>query len=282
MKPTLGQTPQLPSRDELFAEINAARPATGELSLWWLGQHSFVLKSAEALIYIDPFLTELDGRQIPPLVTHEDVAAADLVCGTHDHADHIDRAAWPRIAAASDKARFAVPELLLPRLAEELGIDARRFVGFDDDVTRTINDVTITAVPAAHERLDRDEASGRYPYLGLVFECGGVCVYHAGDTCLYRGMHERLERWAFDLMLLPINGRDAERYLGGIIGNMTYQEAADLAGDLRAAAVMPTHWDMFAGNPGDPDAFERYVNAKHPAVGVVRPGYGRCFGVTRR
>ena len=30
---------------------------------------------------------------------------------------------------------------------------------------------------------------------------------------------------------------------------------ADLAGELRPGLVIPGHWDMFADNPGDPDAF---------------------------
>lgn len=272
----------LPTPDELLAEIDATQPAAGELRLWWLGQHSFILKSHEALLYIDPFLTDIDGRLIPPLLRPTDLAHADLICGTHDHADHIDRPAWPVIAGASDKPRFAVPELLLPSLAGELNMPRERFVGLDDGVSITVKDVKITAIPAAHEFLDRDEATGRYPYLGLIFESGGRCVYHAGDTCLYRGLHERLDRWRFDLMLLPINGRDAERFKANIIGNMTWQEAADLAGEMDTVAVMPTHWDMFAANPGDLDAFERYMHIKYPHVMVMRPPYGRGWPVLAR
>ena len=53
---------------------------------------------------------------------------------------------------------------------------------------------------------------------------------------------------------------------------MTFQEAADLAGELSPRAVIPGHWDMFADNPGDPAAFEDYLDAKYPGrIRLIRP-----------
>ncbi len=75
-----------------------------------------------------------------------------------------------------------------------------------------------------------------------------------------------------DAALLPINGRDAVRYRRNCIGNMTFQEAADLAGELQPGLVIPGHWDMFADNPGDPDAFVDYLTIKYNGrVKAVRP-----------
>ena len=66
-----------------------------------------------------------------------------------------------------------------------------------------------------------------------------------------------------DVALLPINGRDAKRYRDNCIGNMTYQEAADLAGELGTCMVIPGHFDMFAHNSEDPHAFADYLDAKY-------------------
>ena len=66
-----------------------------------------------------------------------------------------------------------------------------------------------------------------------------------------------------DAALLPINGRDGARYRRGCLGNMTFQEAADLAGELRPGLALPGHWDMFEDNPGDPQAFADYLDTKY-------------------
>ena len=47
------------------------------------------------------------------------------------------------------------------------------------------------------------------------------------------------------------------------IGNMTYQEAADLAGDVGTRIVIPGHWGMFEGNTANPYDFDAYIEAKN-------------------
>ena len=87
-------------------------------------------------------------------------------------------------------------------------------------------------------------------------------------------MQARLKRWTFDLAILPINGRDAARYAANCIGNMTYQEAADLAGSLQPRLTVPGHYGMFAANTGDPAAFADYMRVKYPGLRtfVCAPG----------
>ncbi len=261
----------------LIADIADCRVPAGSLAFWWLGQHSFIVKSAHAVLYLDPFLTPLPDRQVPPLLRPEEIGNADLILGTHDHLDHIDRGVWPALAAASPQAVFVVPELLREGLARDLGLPVSRFLGLDDGTAVERCGVRITGVAAAHEFLDRDAASGRYPYLGFVVEADGCTLYHAGDCCVYEGLLTRLRRWQFDLVLLPINGRDAKRYAANCIGNMTYQEAADLAGALAPRLTVPAHWDMFAMNSQDPAAFLDYMRVKYPALATLRCEYGRRY-----
>lgn len=261
---------------ELVADINACRVEHRQCGLWWLGQHSFVVKLGEATAWIDPFLTDLPEREVPPLVDATEVAGARLVLGSHDHADHIDRPAWPAIAASSPEAVFIVPALLRERLLDELPLDGERIIGIDEDRPVTVGGLTIAAVPAAHEFLDTDAASGLHPYLGFIIEGPGFRLYHAGDTCLWEGLHERLRRRGpLDLMILPINGRDGRRLAAGCIGNMTFQEAADLAGALRPGTVIPAHYEMFAGNTADVGEFVDYVRVKYPDQAVVVPCHGQ-------
>ena len=259
---------------DLIADIDAFAPAAGQVGLWWLGQHSFVLKSGGAVLYLDPFLTDLPGRLIPPLLAPSDLAHADFILGTHDHADHIDRDAWPAIAAAAPRAKFVVPDLFREGLSRDLKIPLDRLIGLDDGKSFASGGVKVSAVASAHELLDPDPATGRFPSLGYVIEAGGRTIYHSGDCCIYEGLVTKLRRWNIDLAILPINGRDARRYAAGCIGNMTFQEAADLAGAIGAAAVIPAHYDMFAMNLGQPQEFLDYVGVKYPRMKARLCGYG--------
>jgi L-ascorbate 6-phosphate lactonase len=262
---------------QLIADIDACVVGAGELGLWWLGQHSFVVKAGQTVVYIDPFLSVYHGRQVPPLLQPEEIGNARLICGTHDHVDHIDRAVWPALAAASPGVTFVLPDMVRDSVAAEQGIAAERLAGLDDGKTIEVGGVRITGVPAAHEFLDQDPLTGRYPYLGYVVEAGGCVLYHSGDCCIYEGLQARLRRWQIDVACLPINGRDAVRLASGCIGNMTYQEATDLAGSVRPALTIPAHYEMFANNSQDPQAFLDYMAVKYPGLRTQKLQHGTRF-----
>jgi L-ascorbate metabolism protein UlaG (beta-lactamase superfamily) len=253
------------------------RTAPGDVALCHLGQQSFILKFGETTVFVDPYLTPCRGRLVAPFFKPEDVVGADIVSGSHDHSDHIDRLAWPAIAAASPKACFVVPEAVRDSVIKETGIAAQRITGLNDGGCVEVNGVRISAVAAAHEFLDYNPATGLYPYLGYIFESNGVTVYHAGDSCIYEGLQTKLKKWTIDIALLPINGRDAVRLRKNCIGNMTYQEAADLAGALSPKLTIPTHYDMFAMNSLDPRLFIDYMKVKYPRLKCARPRLGTIF-----
>jgi L-ascorbate metabolism protein UlaG (beta-lactamase superfamily) len=261
----------------LIDDIDRTEPADGELAFWWLGQHGFVLKLGGAVLYLDPYLSDSPSRTVRPLLAPEDVTHADVVTGSHDHGDHIDRAVWPGLATGSPEAKFLVPRLILRRgLAGDLALARERFVGLDDGEAVDVAGVRITGVAAAHERLDVDGETGLHPYLGFVIEGHGCRVYHAGDTCRYEGLETRLKAFGgFDAVFVPINGRDAERLKAGCIGNMTYQEAVDLAGEIDTRVAVAAHFEMFEHNGEDPRKFVEYMNVKFPAVTPLVPQHGR-------
>ena len=259
---------------DLIVDINAAEINSGQVAFWWLGQHSFVLKMGGHVIYIDPYLTAKQARLVAPMVTPDQMAHASLIVGTHDHGDHIDRKVWPDMLQATE-ATFVVPDLLRENIIEELGIPRGRILGLDDGTSLEYKGIQITGVAAAHEFLDQDPQTGRYPYLGVIVRANGSTVYHAGDTVKYEGLESRLKKHGpFDLALLPINGRDAKRFATGTVGNMTYQEAVDLAGAIEPRLTVPTHYDMFAHNQEDPQLFVDYAKVKFPELKVMISPYG--------
>ncbi len=257
----------------LIRSINETEVAAGRCALWWLGQHGFVVKLGTAVVWLDPFLSPVPGRLVPPACPPEAVTGASLILGSHDHIDHIDRAIWPALGVASPSAVFVVPEPVRESVIATTALPAERVIGAVAGQSFVQAGVTITPLPAAHEQLDRDPGTGLYPYLGFIVEANGFRLYHAGDTCLYEGLHARLRARPCDLFILPINGRDGARLAAGCVGNMTWQEAADLAGALMPGAVIPAHYDMFAGNTAPVEAFVEYVRVKYPQQPVILPRY---------
>ena len=235
----------------------------GQAALWWLGQMGLFIKMGSTVLSVDYFASDRETRLVRPPVSPADVHDIDVFLGTHDHLDHIDHASWQIWAKTCPNAGFVFPGLHAKAILSD-GIDASRQYPLNDGGSCRIDGITIHAIAAAHEFLAQDPQTGLYPSLQYIIEGNGIRLYHAGDTLRYEGMLPKLQSFGnLDAALLPINGRDAKRYRRNCIGNMTFQEAADLAGELKPALIIPGHWDMFADNPGDPEAFRDYLDAKY-------------------
>ena len=248
--------------EALLADIRSRRVPDAALGIWWLGQASFVVRGAGTTVYLDPYLSPSPHRLVPPSFQPEQVTDADLVLCTHDHSDHVDPGALAGIAKASPRASILVPGVARDRLLR-LGIPAERLLVPPVDEPITLGPLTVTAIPAAHEALDYTSEQG-YPYLGYVLNLNGVRLYHSGDCTMYEGLTERLKAHRPDVAMLPINGHDWRRTHRGIIGNMTYREAADLAAEVAVDVTIPMHYGMFRGNTEPPGHFVDYVHEFYP------------------
>ncbi len=257
--------------NSFLRSVRETETPRGTAVLWWLGQMGLLVKAGGTVLAIDYYASPSLDRQVPPPVPAGEMTGIDAFLGTHDHLDHMDRGSWRTWARTCPEALFVFPAPHIASVVAEEGIPASRCRGLGDGGAVTVGDLTVRALPAAHEFLDRDPATGLYPCLQYIVEGNGIRLYHAGDTLRWEGMLPRLQSFGpIDAALLPINGRDGARYRRRCIGNMTFQEAADLAGALSPALAIPGHWDMFADNPGDPEAFADYMDAKYPGRVPVR------------
>ena len=233
------------------------------VAICWLGQMGLMIKSGDSTICIDYYATPSDDRQTQPPIPATELTGIDAFLGTHDHLDHIDHEAWKIWAKTNPEAKFIFPRAHKDAVLAD-GIDEKNAVGLNEGESYVIGDFKIHCIAASHEFLDKDPESGLYPYLQYIVETNGIRIHHAGDTVRYEGMLPKLQAFGkIDVELLPINGRDAKRYRKNCIGNMTFQEAADLAGELGAELVIPGHWDMFSDNSEDPEKFADYLDAKY-------------------
>ena len=249
--------------NEFVKSIKETSTPYGTAALWWLGQMGLIVKAGDTAVCIDYFASEHAGRQVMPPIPVDEMGGVAAFLGTHDHIDHIDHGAWRVWAKTNPDALFIFPRAHTEKVLAD-GVDSRCAVGLNDGESVKVGDLTIYAVAASHEFLDQDPHSQLYPYLQYIVEGNGVRIHHAGDTVRYEGMLPRIKSFGtIDAQLLPINGRDAVRYRDHCIGNMTYQEAADFAGESGVRMVIPGHWDMFAHNGEDPYAFADYLDAKY-------------------
>jgi L-ascorbate 6-phosphate lactonase len=239
---------------DLIDEIVATVPPVGSVSVWWLGQSGFLFKSSHGLAAVDLYLSEHltkkyetterpHVRMTPAPIRGEDLCGVDLILASHKHSDHLDPGSLPALLAASPGAVVVLPESIIDH-ALQLGLPRKKLVGLDAGDTLERSGFRVHAVPAAHEGLDTDP-NGRHLYLGFVIEAEGLRFYHSGDSLAYPGLIERLGSDPFDVLFLPINGRDPAR---GVPGNMTAAEAVDLAAAVRPRFVVPHHYDMFNFN----------------------------------
>lgn len=236
----------------------------GTAALWWMGQMGLILKAGNTVVSIDYYASPDEERQTPPPIPAAEVEGIHAFFGTHDHRDHIDHESWKIWAKTCPQAKFIFPEAHRAAVLSD-GVNPENAWGMNDGETIQVGELTIHAVAAAHEFLSPDPVTKQHPFLQYLIEGNGVRIHHAGDTLRYEGMlYKLLEFGKPDVQLLPINGRDGARYRRNCIGNMTWQEAADLAGETGTGMVIPGHWDMFANNSADPFAFSDYLDAKYP------------------
>lgn len=140
--------------------------SNGELEVTLVGHGSLMFKYDEKVIQVDPYSNVADYSKLPK---------ADLILLTHEHGDHLDKAAIE--AVRKDDTRFIVSEV------------CNQMLGYGDIVkngdTTSFNGISIEAVPAyniAHIRPDGVAYHPKGRGNGYILTFGDKKVYVAADT----------------------------------------------------------------------------------------------------
>ncbi len=201
------------------------------LTIKWIGQSGYILSDGITTICIDPYLSDCVNRiagrpRIRAVPVMPENLEADAVICTHDHMDHLDVDAIPRMKR---DMRFLAPSDCENTL-RELGVS--RYEPFDEGCSVKIGEFVLTATFANHT----------VPAIGVSIQYRNETLYFSGDTFL----HKALEEIHCDYMFVCINGR---------LGNMNVQEATYLAKVIAPHIAVPNHYDMFESNSEDPEKF---------------------------
>jgi L-ascorbate metabolism protein UlaG (beta-lactamase superfamily) len=267
------------SGDEFLADVAVAATFPDEPHIWWLGQSGFLVQWNGRHLLLDPYLSDSlttkysttdrpHVRMTERVIEPERLTFIDVVACTHNHTDHFDPDTLRPLLAANPNLTLIVPEANRIVSAERLGVSPERFIGIDEEETVEASGFKLTAVPAAHETIERDE-HGRLRFVGYIIGGGARTIYHAGDSLVYNGLAERLARERIDVALLPINGRDPARR---VPGNMDGREAAALARRIHAREAIPCHYYMFEFNTAPPDEFVAECERLEQNYCVLRSG----------
>lgn len=265
--------------EALLHDIRNARAVREAFHLWWLGQSGFLMQWQGRHLLFDPYLsdsltkkyanTDLPHVRMTELVVDPArLDFIDMVTSSHNHTDHLDAETLAPLLRVNADLRFIIPEANRAFVAERLRIEANFPLGLNDGESVEHAGFKLTAVPAAHETIERDVA-GRCTHLGYVAQFGTWCVYHSGDSVWDDEIVRQLQPFAIDVALLPINGRKPDRR---VVGNFDTKEAVLFGQRIGARLVIPCHYDMFTFNTADPNDFAREAEAIKQAHKILLCG----------
>ena len=204
------------------------------MTIRFLGQSGYLLKTANTQIIIDPYLSDSVNRvagrpRLHPVPINPQEIDCDAIICTHNHLDHLDPDTLTLVRDSQPIITTSEGEKVLT----EMGKEKVSVLGQGEQIT--VGDFTLTAVYAAHT----------VEAFGLVVECEGKRLYFSGDT-LFDEKLFAIRQYQPDVTFICINGR---------LGNMNVEEALVVAKEIGAPVNVPNHYDMFASNAEDPHLF---------------------------
>jgi len=231
------------------------------IAINYIGQTGFVIFNDKVAFAVDPVLNDIVSenghslRYYPPVLSYDELEADYIFC-THDHIDHMAKDTLVAVAEIDKETKFIVPAGCVDEVVG-WGISADRVMGLSagEEMKLEIGRLRVKGFSAAHPVHKVDE-NGKDHNLVYCFELEDKKLVHLGDTYMTEQLEKDLRSVGhIDVLFPPINGRDEEREAKGIIGNMNYEEAAQLADKLRVDLAIPTHFDMIVGNTANPFDF---------------------------
>lgn len=204
------------------------------------GHSTFLLKTESHSLLFDPFISQ------NPLASHIDIDSInpDYILISHAHGDHC--ADVELIAKKSGSTIIANVEIV--NYFAEKGIEG---FAMNSGGSHEFPFGKLTMTHAYHSSSFPDGTYGGNPN-GFVIHSGDTCMFYSGDTALTSDFALLGERYAIDLVILPI----------GNVFTMDYVDAERACMMLKTKKCMGVHFDTFPPIKIDHEIVQAYMNLK--------------------
>lgn len=220
-------------------DLDLIHDGDGKLRLTWLGHAGFLISIGAHRILIDPLLSQRVARVYrnfaPCPLPARDWPKIDAVLVSHNHYDHLDRAA---LRALAPEVPAVVPRGLGGWFARWNPRPVRELDWWQE--TR-FGDLRVTLVPSRHWSRRGVFDVNRSHWGGFVLQCGDRAVYHAGDSAWFEGFAEIRRRFpALEAAMLPIGAYEPAWFMEN--NHLNPEQACRAFLETGARALVPMHW----------------------------------------
>ena len=251
--------------NEIAKKINGIFAAKQSTSLMWMGQAGFIIVKKNGIkIAVDLYLSECCERYFgfkrqmaTPILPSE--IKFDAVLATHSHYDHFDIDSMPWFLS-NDNTRLVCTKDCLEE-CERLNLkkDKITVIGVGEQM-ETVG-ITVKAVACDHGEFAPEA-------VGLLLTVDGKRIYFMGDTAYRPDYLEDGDIYRPDVLILPANGA---------FGNLSEEQASQIASILRPKLTIPCHIGMFTEHGGDYKLFEQNMKSNAPGCEYKIPVVGEAI-----
>jgi L-ascorbate 6-phosphate lactonase len=203
-----------------------------------LGGPSFVYRTPETLIWLDPYFYGTPDDAVPDAyrapaipINPDEVRLGDIIISTHDHVDHCHKGTLLPILKNTNA--FCVAPSSSAKLMREFGIPDQRIKQVAPGDHFQFRDVEFDVYPSYDP--------GEPHAVTFVLTANGVKLFVSGDTSDGPALSEVGAKHELDYALLAF----------GRTWYMNEEQMLAVARKLHPKTLLPFHWEFWRNNTGD-------------------------------
>lgn len=245
--PPAGWASVLPSVKPDVAFLKANR---SERTITWIGHATVLVQTSGVNIITDPIFSDRASpvqfagpkRQVPLMMSLDELPSIDVVFISHNHYDHLDADTIREFSRRFPHASYVVPLGFRPWLAEH-GVTNVRELDWWDSIA--LGGLSYTLVPVQHWSKRTLTDTNRMLWGGVVVEDNGWRFLHTGDTGYSQDFRDIGAKFpqGIDWLAVPIGAYEPRWFMKA--QHVNPDEAVQIMKDVGARQALGIHWGTF-------------------------------------